>query len=218
MRYKLEKPVHGTIGREKYTCTIEWRNGKFIADEPVTSGGEDRGPDPYTLLLSSLASCTLITLRMYIEKKEWDINELSVNVNMFQTLEDGKRITTIDRDLKFPEGTTDEQKEKLLEIAQACPISAILQGDIHVRTYVYHTADTNTKLQYSNGDVTVVWKPELCKHSARCVTGLPGVFDIHKKPWVTIGGADSNAIRAQVDKCPTGALSYFNNSELPQPE
>ncbi|MCK7555880.1 hypothetical protein MKQ70_12975 [Chitinophaga sedimenti] len=46
MQYKLDKPVHGENGVEKYQCTIEWRNGSFIADEPVKSGGKDRGPIP----------------------------------------------------------------------------------------------------------------------------------------------------------------------------
>src|SRR4030095_1893589 len=76
MKYKLEKPIHATIGNEKYQCAIEWRNGKFIADEPVMSGGKDSGPDPYALLLSSLASCALITMRMYIDRKGWDISEV----------------------------------------------------------------------------------------------------------------------------------------------
>ena len=70
MEYKLEKPVHGSIGLTKYQCTIEWRNGQFIVDEPKNAGGRDTGPDPFTLLLSSLASCTLITLRMYIHRKD----------------------------------------------------------------------------------------------------------------------------------------------------
>ena len=84
MNYKFDKPIHSSIGLEKYQCTIEWRNGKFIADEPVSSGGKDLGPDPYTLLLSSLASCTLITLRMYIDRKGWDIPAISVQSNMYQ--------------------------------------------------------------------------------------------------------------------------------------
>lgn len=84
VKYKFDKPVHGSIGNEKYQCTIEWRNGKFIADEPVTSGGKDSGPDPYTLLLSSLASCTLVTMRMYIDRKGWQVPEIAVNANMYQ--------------------------------------------------------------------------------------------------------------------------------------
>lgn len=56
MKYKLEKPIHGEIGTTKYRCTMQWRNGTFIADEPVSSGGADEGPDPFSLLLSSLAS------------------------------------------------------------------------------------------------------------------------------------------------------------------
>ena len=75
MKYQLEKPVQGSIAKKKYQCTIEWRNGKFIADEPPSIGGEDSGPDPYTLLLSSLASCKLITLRMYIDRKGWELTK-----------------------------------------------------------------------------------------------------------------------------------------------
>ena len=123
MNYKFEKPVIGIIGNEKYQCTIEWRNGKFVADEPVTSGGKDTGPDPYTLLLSSLASCTLITLRMYIDRKGWDIGEIAVNANLYQETVNGKETTIIDRDLIFISAVTDEQKLRLQEIAKHCPIS-----------------------------------------------------------------------------------------------
>src|ERR1022692_350458 len=86
MEYLLEQPVHGNIGKEKYKMTIAWRNGTFLSDEPEKSGGKDLGPDPYTLLLGSLASCTLATLRMYIDRKGWDIADMEVNVNMYQTI------------------------------------------------------------------------------------------------------------------------------------
>jgi putative redox protein len=213
MEYKLQKPVHGTLGTEKYKCVIEWRNGEFIADEPVKTGGKDTGPDPFTLLLSSLVSCTLVTLRMYIDKKGWDIPTIKVNANMFQTKKDDELTTFIDRDITFPEGLEVEKKDRLLEIAQQCPISKILENTVKVRSYVYHEEDVDKKLKYTNGDITVVWKPELCKHSGRCVTQLPGVFNLKTKPWVTMTGADSEAIKAQVEKCPTGALSWIKNED-----
>ncbi len=212
MQYKLEKPVHGTIGTTKYQCTIEWRNGKFIADEPVKSGGQDTGPDPFTLLLSSLASCTLATLRMYIDRKGWDIPAISVNTNMFQTKQGEELQTFIDRDISFSGAEVSaEQKNRLAEIAQACPVSKILEGNTKVRTYVYHEEEVDKKIKYANEDITVVWKPELCKHSGRCVTQLPSVFDLKAHPWINAKGAATQTIIDQVNKCPTGALSIQQN-------
>jgi uncharacterized Fe-S cluster protein YjdI len=66
--------------------------------------------------------------------------------------------------------------------------------------------------KYSNGEVTVVWKPEVCIHSAICFKGLHDVFDPQKRPWVNINGASTERIVEQVRKCPSGALSYFMNA------
>jgi len=66
---------------------------------------------------------------------------------------------------------------------------------------------------YDNGEVTVVWQPHKCIHSAICFRGLPSVFDPQKRPWVTIDGADTDTIAAQVEKCPSGALSYRMNAQ-----
>src|SRR5260221_14669671 len=134
MTYKFEKPVHGIIGTEKYKCTIEWRNGNFIADEPLSSGGKDSGPDPYTLLLSSLASCTLVTMRVFIDRRGWNIPQIAVNVNYYQEPKDEKNVTVIDRDIVFLSPVSEEQKLQLQEIAKHCPISKILENDIKVRT------------------------------------------------------------------------------------
>ncbi|MGC4099933.1 (4Fe-4S)-binding protein [Ferruginibacter sp.] len=214
MQYKLEKPVSGTIGTVKYQCTIQWRNGTFIADEPVKTGGLDTGPDPFTLLLASLVSCTLATLRMYIDRKQWDIPNIAVSANMFQTKQGEELQTFLDRDISFPGvEVSAEQKDRLAEIAANCPVSKILEGNTKVRTYVYHEEDVDKKIKYSNGDdITVVWKPELCKHSGRCVTQLPQVFNLKAHPWVNANGADSQTIIDQVNKCPTGALSIQKNN------
>lgn len=65
--------------------------------------------------------------------------------------------------------------------------------------------------RYTNGEVTVIWKPEQCIHSKICWTQLRDVFDPTKRPWVNMTGADTQAIIDQVKKCPSGALSFEMN-------
>jgi putative redox protein len=129
----MEQPITASMGTEKYRVSIEWRNGQIIADEPVALGGKDTGPDPYTLLLASLASCTLSTLRMYIDRKGWDIPTMAVSLNMYQSLTGGLT-TTITRDIQFGNSPTAEQIERLLVIAKKCPISKILENNIIIQT------------------------------------------------------------------------------------
>ena len=66
---------------------------------------------------------------------------------------------------------------------------------------------------YTNENVTVVWKPKLCIHSAICFKGLPDVFDPKARPWVNINGAEAERIIEQVHKCPSGALSIGQGDE-----
>lgn len=67
--------------------------------------------------------------------------------------------------------------------------------------------------QYTNGEVTVVWKNSLCQHSTICFKGLPAVFDYKASPWINADGATTAEIIDQVRKCPSGALSFFMNGE-----
>lgn len=62
--------------------------------------------------------------------------------------------------------------------------------------------------KYTNGDVTVIWKPEICRHSGVCVRGLPLVFNPRRRPWIELQHADTDTITAQVNRCPSGALSW----------
>ncbi|WP_299672651.1 (4Fe-4S)-binding protein [uncultured Polaribacter sp.] len=66
--------------------------------------------------------------------------------------------------------------------------------------------------EYSNKEITVIWKPNSCIHSKKCWKGLIEVFNPKNKPWVNMDGASSNAIKSQVDACPSGALSYTSNN------
>lgn len=65
----------------------------------------------------------------------------------------------------------------------------------------------NITKKYTNGEVTIVWKPDMCAHSAICIRGLPEVFHVQKNPWITPEGVSSDKIIEQVRKCPSGALS-----------
>jgi uncharacterized Fe-S cluster protein YjdI len=71
--------------------------------------------------------------------------------------------------------------------------------------------------KYGNKDITVVWKPNACIHSALCWHGLLEVFDPRKKPWINLEAADTERIIAQIEKCPSGALSWVKN-EAGKPE
>jgi uncharacterized Fe-S cluster protein YjdI len=66
--------------------------------------------------------------------------------------------------------------------------------------------------EYINGELTIVWKPELCKHAGVCVRMLPKVYKPKEKPWITIENASTEELKDQVSKCPSGALSYYENA------
>jgi uncharacterized Fe-S cluster protein YjdI len=67
--------------------------------------------------------------------------------------------------------------------------------------------------EYTNGEITVVWQPDHCIHSANCVKNLPAVFKPQEKPWIRVENASSEEIMNAIDKCPSGALSYRKNEK-----
>ncbi|MFT5055845.1 MAG: putative Fe-S cluster protein YjdI [Pseudoalteromonas distincta] len=66
---------------------------------------------------------------------------------------------------------------------------------------------------YTNGELTIAWKPTKCIHAAECVKALPKVYDPERKPWIVAEGANTQDLKDQIAKCPSGALSYFMNGE-----
>ena len=75
-----------------------------------------------------------------------------------------------------------------------------------------------TVKEYSNGEVTIVWEPELCVHSGICTKGLSAVFKPNVKPWINANGATSDEIVNQVKQCPSGALSFYFNKKNKEDE
>ncbi len=121
-------PVTATIGKNHYKTGLSFHNHHLIADEPETVGGTDLGPSAGTFLKMSLASCTAITLRMYADRKGWDVEEITVEVD-YEKTEEG---TVFHRQIQFKGNLDDGQKQRLYQIANACPIHKTLTQPIKI--------------------------------------------------------------------------------------
>ncbi|NJN27325.1 MAG: OsmC family protein [Cyclobacteriaceae bacterium] len=115
-----------------------------LSDEPVSLGGNNKGPSPYDLLLASLASCTSITLRMYINKKEWEVSRIHVRVDISRDYEEDcksctstkKKIHTFERKITIKGKLDDKKMKKLLEIANKCPVHLALASKLDIKTSI----------------------------------------------------------------------------------
>lgn len=136
MKHILDEAITGRIGEAKYRTEIQWRNGIFITDELEALGGKDLGPDPMSLLVSSLIACTIATLRMYIDRKAMDIPEITASANLYQMIENGETIPCFEKEIDFHSDLEPEVKARLLKIAGNCPVSKILKGKAVVNTAV----------------------------------------------------------------------------------
>ena len=116
----------------KYQAITASGNHHIIADEPVIIGGTDTGPNPLALLLASLGSCTAITLQMYIDRKMWPVEEISIKLELFR----GEAGTLIESRLSFKGALDETQKARLIQIANACPIHRLLAGNIFINTAI----------------------------------------------------------------------------------
>ncbi|KMQ69078.1 osmotically inducible protein OsmC [Chryseobacterium sp. FH2] len=125
--------VKASLGKEKYYTEVIAGENTLITDEPIDKGGQNKGFNPFEILATSLASCTAATLRMYIDRKEWDIEKINVEVEL-ENFPLTKR-AVFKRDITF-EGTNldEEQMKRLRTIADACPIHKILTNEIEILT------------------------------------------------------------------------------------
>jgi putative redox protein len=114
--------------------SAEIQNGRhrLTSDEPVALGGTDAGPAPYQLLLSSLAACTAMTLRMYADRKGWTLGNIHVDVELHKDTEDSTG--TIKRVLSFSAPLSDEQKQKLAAIAEKTPVTRTIKTGASIAT------------------------------------------------------------------------------------
>lgn len=111
-----------------YKSTIHAGEHLLAADESKARGGQDAGPNPFEYLLSSLGACTCITLRMYAELKKMPLENVEVDLSL-ERKEEG---THIERKIRLSGALSPEQSERLLAIANRCPVHKILSGSIQI--------------------------------------------------------------------------------------
>ncbi|GHG21293.1 MULTISPECIES: OsmC family protein [Amycolatopsis] len=143
----MDQPAPGTVvvtasGDGTYTQQVVTATHTLLVDEPVAVGGADAGPNPYELLLASLGSCTAITLRMYADRKGIPLARVTVRLRHDRVhAEDCARCETergllsrISREIQLEGDLDDEQRAKLMLIADKCPVHRTLSSEIVIET------------------------------------------------------------------------------------
>jgi putative redox protein len=131
--------VSATVA-DGYRTTIRTRTHTLVADEPADAGGTDAGPSPYELLLGALASCTAMTVRMYADRKQWPLTDVVVRIRPVrshavdcancETSDVG--VGRLEREVELLGPLTDEQRTRLLYIADRCPVKQTLERGLRV--------------------------------------------------------------------------------------
>ncbi|HOZ81877.1 MAG TPA: OsmC family protein [Bacteroidia bacterium] len=131
----MEK-VKSHIGKENYKVIIESQSGNIlIADEPVENGGKNLGLSPFELIAAALSACTSITVRMYADRKDWSLTDVNTDISVNWDKANNK--TIIQRKIKFSGNLSDEQKNRLLQIANVCPVHKVLTNSILINTEIF---------------------------------------------------------------------------------
>jgi putative redox protein len=139
---QTDKQALARLAGEEFTTEIVTGNHSLLADEPREAGGNDLGPSPYDLVSSGLAACTAMTIRMYANRKKWKLSEVRVHVEHKREHSDdcdtcetsNSRIDKFYRDIELEGDLDDSQKNRMLEIANKCPVHRTLQSDILIET------------------------------------------------------------------------------------
>ncbi len=120
-----------TDGADFHVVLDDGAGHQWAADEPASLGGGDSGPTPDQLLLSALGACTAITLRMYAARKQWPLEGVDVELALDP---DGKPATgtAIARHITLRGPLDAEQRERLLQVADACPVHKLLTGEVRI--------------------------------------------------------------------------------------
>ncbi|MBT8142431.1 MAG: alpha/beta fold hydrolase [Gammaproteobacteria bacterium] len=136
--------VVASIGKTKYLTRVQTPDHHFFADEPVSLGGKNKGPTPYDLLAAALGTCTSMTLRMYADRKQWDLQSVDtfvqherVHAEDCRDCETHEKLThRFVRRIQVSGNLDDAQRDRLIEIANKCPVHKTLEGRIETTTHL----------------------------------------------------------------------------------
>lgn len=132
--------ISATTGPRGFRTKLTARSHTFLADEPHALGGADSGPTPYEYLLASLAGCMAMTLRMYADRKRWPLESVEVQLRSGRTHEtdcancetEDVGINRIERRIQLHGPLSDEQRARMLAIADRCPVKQTLERTLQV--------------------------------------------------------------------------------------
>ena len=122
--------ARASIGTVDYATTIVTGTHTLLADEGPKLGGKDTGPAPYDFLTSALGACTVITLRMYAERKQWPVTAVHADIRYSREGD----MEVLDRVLTFEGAVDDAQKQRMAEIAERTPVTLTLKKGLQIRT------------------------------------------------------------------------------------
>ena len=140
---QLQEVIVTETGGGKFTNRAEMGEHAIMADEPRSAGGDDTGPSPYDFLLVSLGTCTSMTLRMYADRKGWPLEKVQVRLSHgkihakdCEECETQKgKVDRIEREIMITGDLDDEQRTRLFEIADKCPVHRTLTSEINIVTH-----------------------------------------------------------------------------------
>jgi len=129
----INAEISALIADVKYITTITADGKQIVGDEPESLGGQNKGFNPYELLASSLGMCTAATLKMYADRKELNLGQIQVNVELVHNTTD--KVATFKKFISFENKAIEEKDlKRLMAIAEACPVNKLLSNEILIET------------------------------------------------------------------------------------
>jgi len=120
------------LTNRNYLAEAQMRNHYAVIDEPLDAGGDDNAPTPMEYLLTAIGGCVSITLRMYTERKGWDLGEITVNMKLETVETENGMEKKIVEEIHFEKEITPDQRKRLLNIAGKCPVVKLVKGETNI--------------------------------------------------------------------------------------